>query len=116
MFRSIMLLKCLDIKARFISPAGRITDVPQESIRQIENLENKGNFQTFAIEGAEAGGEIEYYYKLRKKFNPYGTMVMQGDDPRINVDIIYAYPSRLEFYIKSYNGFPDFIVSADTIK
>jgi hypothetical protein len=109
------VIEVLDIRARFISPAGRITEVPKESIRQIENLENKGNYKTFAIEGVEPGGEIEYYYKLRKKFNPYGSVTMQGIDPRVNVEVIYAFPQKLEFLFKSYNGFPDFAASYDSL-
>jgi hypothetical protein len=109
------VIEILGIKARFISPEGKITELPEGSIHQLENLENKGNFQVFAIEGAETGGEIEYYYKLRKKYDPYGTVTMQGEEPRTNVEVIYAFPSKLEYIIKSYNGFPDFTAKTDTL-
>jgi hypothetical protein len=108
------VIEVVGVEARFISPSGKITDVPQESIREVENLENKGNFKILAIEGAETGGEIEYYYKLRKKLNPYGSLTIQNDDTKTNVEIIFAYPAALEFYFKSYNGFPDFVASSDT--
>ncbi|MCX6281174.1 MAG: hypothetical protein NTU51_04370 [Bacteroidetes bacterium] len=102
------------IRARFISPTGKITELPKESIRQVENLENKGNYQSFVIEGAEVGGQIEYYFVLRKKFNPYGTIVKQDNQTRTNVDLIFTYPSKLEFIIKSYNGFPRFTKVTDS--
>jgi hypothetical protein len=108
------VIEVVGIKARFISPSGKITEVPGESIKEVENLENKGNFRVFAIEGAESGGEIEYYYKLRKKFSAYGSVVTQGNEPRSNVETIFAFPSKLAFFVKSYNGFPEFIASFDT--
>ncbi len=109
------VIEILDIRARFISPEGKITELPKTSIHQVENLENKGDFKTFAIEGAETGGEIEYYYKLRKKYGPYGTQVMQGEQPRTNVQIIFVYPSKIEYLIKGYNGFPAFSNRTDTM-
>lgn len=96
------------IKARFISPTGKITELPEKSIRLIENLENKGDFQAFAIEGAEVGGQIEYFYVLREQFNAFGTVFKQDDNPRTNVDVILTYPANLEFLVKSYHGFPSF--------
>ncbi len=109
------VLEILDIRARFISPDGKITELPKESIHQVENLENKGDYKSFAIEGAETGGEIEYYYKLRKKYDPYGTQVIQGEQPRTNVQVIFVYPSKLEYQVKSYNGFPAFSSRTDTL-
>lgn len=109
------VIEILDIRARFISPEGKITELPKESIHQVENLENKGDFKAFAIEGAETGGEIEYYYKLRKKYGPYGTQVIQGEQPRTNVQVIFVYPSKIEYQVKSYNGFPEFSSRTDTL-
>lgn len=108
------VIEVLGIKARFISPSGKITDVPQESIKEVENLENKGNFRVFAIEGAESGGEIEYYYKVRKRFSAYGSVFTQGNEPRTNVEIIFSFPAKLEYATKSYNGFPQFSASFDS--
>ena len=108
------VIEILDVKARFISPGGKITELPKESIRQVENLENRGDYQTFAIEGAEVGGEIEYYYTLRRRYDPNGTIVLQGEEPRTNVEVIFVIPSKLEYFIKSYNGFPEFSVISDS--
>lgn len=103
------VIDIVDIKARFISPSGKITELPKESIRQLENLENKGNYKTFAIEGAEVGGTVEYYYILKKKFDAFGSFWAQGKDAKANVDVIYEFPSTVEYKIKSYNGFADFV-------
>ena len=102
------VIDILRIEARFISPNGKITSLKNESIKEVENLENNGNFKTFAIEGAEVGGQIEYYYILRKKLSTYGTVFVQEDVPKGDVAIVYSYPVKLGYLIKSYNGFPDF--------
>ncbi len=104
------VLEIVSIKARFISPSGKITELPAESIKKIENLENKGDFSTFAIEGAEVGGELEYYYILRKQYNPYGSIYIQDDVPKCDVTIIYSYPNKLDYLFKSYNNLPLFDV------
>ena len=102
------VIEIVKIEARFISPKGKITLLKKESIKELENLENKGNFKTFAIEGAEVGGQIEYFYILRKKFNPHGGNYIQDEIPKGDVTVIFAYPSKLEYIIKTYNGLPSF--------
>lgn len=106
------VLEIIDIKARFISASGKITELPQESIKEVENLENKGNYKIFAIEGAEVGGEIEYYYILRKSFDAYQGIFIQGKIPKYKVEVVLAYPELLEYDIRSYNSFPEFNVIA----
>lgn len=110
------VIEILRIKARFISPDGSITELPEKSIRQIDNLDNKGNYKTFAIEGAVTGGEIEFFYTLRKKYNAYGSVVMQGDQPRTGVEVIFAFPSKLDYFVKGYNGFPNFETRKDSLR
>jgi hypothetical protein len=107
------VISILNIKARFISSAGKITELAQENIKEVKNLENKGDYKIFAIEGIEIGGEIEYFYTLRAKLNAFQSVWMQGEEPRTNVQVIFAFPSKLEYLIKSYNGFPDFITEKD---
>ena len=102
------VLDIIDIAARFISPNGKITTLSKSSIKQIDNLENKGNFKTFVIEGAEMGGQIEYYYVLRKNFDPYGGYYVQDETPRANVEVYFIYPDKLIYMFRSNNGFPEF--------
>jgi len=107
------VIDIIKIEARFISLGGKISDLKTESIKEVENLENKGNFRTFVIEGAEVGGQIEYFYILRKKLNPYGSVFIQEDVPKGDVEVTFTFPSKLGFLIKCYNGFPDFVFSSD---
>ena len=107
------VIEILDIGARFIAPNGKITLLPKESIKEIANMDNEGDYKTFAIEGAELGGQIEYYYVLRKKFEPHSGYFLQDKIPKSNVEILFSYPSKLAFLIKSYNGFPAFKLNND---
>ena len=107
------VIAILNIKARFISSSGKITELAQENIKEVKNLENKGDYKIFAIEGTEIGGEIEYFYTLRARFNAFQSIRMQGEEPRMNVEVIFTFPSKLDYLIKSYNGFPDFTTQRD---
>jgi hypothetical protein len=107
------IISILNIKARFISATGKITELAQENIKEVKNLENKGDFRIFAIEGIEIGGEIEYFYTLRSKFLAFQSIRMQGEEPRMNTEVIFTFPSKLDYLIKSYNGFPDFTTEKD---
>ena len=107
------VIELLNIKARFISAGGKITEMGQESIKEVRNLENKGDFKIFAVEGIEIGGEIEYFYTLRNKFHSFQSFRMQGTEPRMNVEVIFTFPSKLDYIVKSYNGFPDFSSETD---
>jgi len=102
------VIEIISIQARFISPAGKITVLPEESIKQIANMDNEGDHKTFAIEGAELGGQIEYFYVLRKNYEPYSGFYVQGIVPKRNVEVIFAYPSKIAYLVKSYNGLPSF--------
>lgn len=102
------VIEILDIQARFLAPNGKITSLPKESIKQIANMDNQGDYKTFAIEGAELGGQIEYFYVLRRKFEAYEGFYLQDKFPKSNVENIFAYPSKIDFLIKCYNGLSPF--------
>jgi hypothetical protein len=102
------VLEIVSIKARFISPTGQITELPQSSIKEVENLENQGNYKLFAIEGAEVGGEVEFYYIVRKEFDAYQGVYIQDKIPKYNLEVTFVYPQELEYDIRSYNDFPEF--------
>jgi len=104
------VLEMLDISARFTSPDGKTTVLSKNNIKKIENLENKGNYNSFVIEGAEVGGQIEYYYVLRKSFNPYGGYYVQDETPRAKVEIIFSYPEKISYMYQYNNGFPEFSI------
>jgi len=102
------VLEVVSIKARFIAPSGKITDLPGESIHEIENMDNQGDYKTFVIEGAETGGELEYIYILRKNLKYSGSVTIQDIIPKAVVEVRMQYPEKLVFMLKGYNGFPGF--------
>lgn len=102
------VLEIVQIKARFIKKDGKIVELPKESIKEVENLENKGNYKVFAIEGAEVGGIIEYFYILKKEFKAHSSFYAQSEVTKLNFEVLFTYPIKLEYYFKSYNGLPPF--------
>lgn len=107
------VIDIVNIQARFISATGKITNLPKESIKEVENLENQGNYKTFAVEGVETGGQIEYFYTLKRKFSAYKSVFVQEEVPKGDVFVLLAFPSKLSYLIKSYNGFPDFVLNTE---
>lgn len=102
------VIEQVQIKARFIKKNGTIVELPKESIKEVENLENKGNYKAFAIEGAEVGGIIEYFYVIKKEFRAFNSIYAQDDIPKLNFEVIFSFPAKLVYLFKSYNGLPDF--------
>ena len=106
------VIEIVDMAARFVSPDGKITVVAKENIKQIENLENKGDFKTFVIEGAEVGGQIEYFYVLRREYRSYGSRILQDDTPIAVAEVVFATPEKLEYQFRYNNGFAPFEVDS----
>lgn len=55
----------LEIKARSISPDGKVTELNRDNIKDITNYDENADLKIFAIEGAQIGGQIEYYYSIQ---------------------------------------------------
>jgi energy-converting hydrogenase Eha subunit F len=102
------VIEIVQIKARFVNKNGKVVELPKESIKEVENLENKGNYKAFAIEGAEVGGIIEYLYIVKKEFRAFNSIWVQSNFPKLNYEVIFAYPNKLVYTFKSYNGLPQF--------
>ncbi|MCX6232573.1 MAG: DUF3857 domain-containing protein [Bacteroidetes bacterium] len=97
----------IDLKARFISKDNKITEVNKNNIKTVENLENKGDYKIFAIEGVEVDGIIDYYYVIKRPASLYKGYYLQSDVPKYNVDLTISLPSNLRMVTKSYNGLND---------
>jgi hypothetical protein len=63
----------LDIKARTINAEGKITLLNKDNIKEINNVEEYGDFKIFAIEGVEKNSEIEVLYTVQKEFTMHGS-------------------------------------------
>ena len=69
----------LDIKARTINSEGKITLLNKDNIKEINNVEEYGDFKIFAIEGVEKNSEIEVLYSVRKEFTMHGSETIQNE-------------------------------------
>lgn len=106
------------LKARAISPTGKITLLNRDNIKELNNIENMGGFKIFAIEGVEKGGEVEYFYTTKSdNADLYGRETEQNmfSVKTASIDIIT--PKNLIFETKSYNGFPDLsAIETDSVR
>jgi hypothetical protein len=94
--------KIKGIKARTITKDGEITNLDENNIKKIENVDEYGDFQIFAIEGAENGSEIEVLYTLEKEFSPFGNELLQQDYPIKRCEMVFI-TNGLTGNIKTYN-------------
>jgi hypothetical protein len=94
-------LDIVEIKARAISPDNKITDFDESNIKELES-EDAG-YKIFAIEGAEIGGEIEYYYTRKTAPSNFLTKTFQDSHPIKAMDFVLVCPENLEYDFKVYN-------------
>ncbi len=101
----------LSLKARSISPAGKIKVFGKEDIKEIEEDGNK--FAIFALDGLEKNSIIEYYYLVQYGLRYWGTESVQGKNYIRNEKVEIISPKNLLFRAKGYNGFAEFTDTVD---
>ncbi len=102
------VIEFVELKARAISPNGKITELNRDNIKELKDVRDLGTLKIFAIEGVEKGGELEYFYTTQSKVgDPYSRSMVQTDTKIKEASIEIISPDNLEFEAKSYNGFPD---------
>ena len=99
--------KLMNIKARTIATDGSITNLDENNIKEVENVEAYGDFQIFAIEGAQSGSEIEVLYTLEKEYSPFGTETIQNNYYIKRAEMVYI-TNNLQGTIKTYNTEQEF--------
>lgn len=103
----------MKIMARSIQPDGKVYELPQNKILDVE--EDGRKYKKFAMEGVEKGSEIEYYTLIRYpifSFNTekYSLSSTPVEKARFRLNV----PDHLVFNMKGYNGFkvePDTIIN-----
>jgi hypothetical protein len=98
--------KIITLKVRAISPEGKITNLQQENLKELSNIEGYGSFKIFAIEGLIVGGELEYLYTTEASPQVVGRELFQKDIPILEASFKLIFPKRYPFTAKSYNGLP----------
>ena len=94
------------IKARTISPNGKVYDIPKDMIKVTKN--ESGQYEiVFAMEGVEKNAEVELLLKEIKPYSLFGSESFQFPVPVLNSHFELDYPKELVFEEKGYNGYPD---------
>ena len=96
----------VQLKARSISPEGKITEVDRNNIKEIKEEEGSGAYRIFALEGVVKGSEIEYYYIEENSLSFFGRAYFQSNIPCKKAIFTLQSPSFIQYEVKSYNGFP----------
>lgn len=97
----------LSLQARSIGKNGKVTPLNKANIKDVDNYSNLGPYKIFAIDGIEAGGEVEYLYTLREPFKLTNAEYIRGKTLIKDYELEIYSPPDLVFEAKSYNGFPE---------
>ncbi|MEJ7585955.1 MAG: DUF3857 domain-containing protein [Ferruginibacter sp.] len=93
-----------DIKARVITAAGKVINVPAGKIKEEE--EEGRRYKLFAMEGIDKGAEIEYSYMVKKEPTFFGSEIFQSKAvPYQQVKLLIITPQHLLFDARGFNGF-----------
>lgn len=98
------VLNIVDLKVRVLTKGGKTIELNKENIKEVENLDNAGQYKIFAIEGAEKNCEIEYFYITRTTPSYFGRELFQSKYVSKGIDFELISPINLTFNTKSYNG------------
>lgn len=107
----------VDIKARTISPDGKVTLLNKDNIKEVKNVEEYGDFKIFAIEGAVKDSEIEVLYTLEKEFSSFGRETLQKSYPIKSLEYIQISTAELltkiRAALRNQNGKPQPVTLID---
>jgi hypothetical protein len=83
------VIRVLDIKARTINSKGKVVVLNKDNIKEVENVEEYGDFKIFAIEGVEKNSEIEILYTVEKEYDMHGQQQVQDEYPIRTAEFVF---------------------------
>ena len=98
--------KLVSLKARSIQADGKITEIDASQVRQISENGFFASSTRFPIEGAQVGGDIEYFYVVERSASLSGHYLYPANVLLKNVSFELVTPANILFTSKSYNGLP----------
>ncbi len=101
------------LRARFFDEKGKMIELDKSNVKKVTD-EEQNTYMLLAIEGAEAGGVIEYYWIKKGYRNYYGHFTTQESIPVKHIQLSITSPINLQFITKSYNGCPDMVETVDS--
>ncbi|WP_456441586.1 hypothetical protein [Psychroserpens sp.] len=93
--------RLIDVKARTISPTGKVILLNKDNIKDVSNVEEYGDFKIFAIEGAESNSEIEVLYTVEREFDIYGSETIQANYKIKEAQFLFI-TGKLQSNVKAY--------------
>jgi len=93
------------IKARTISPEGKVTEIAPDDIRQSGGDDGAPQYSV-AFENVEKQSELELFYIEKKPFSAFGSEYINFGLPMLSASFTFEAPKNLQFQFKGYNGFP----------
>lgn len=97
----------IDVKARTINSKGKVTLLNKDNIKEVNNVEEYGDFKIFAIEGVEKNSEIEVLYTVEKEADLFGSETLQSEYKIKTVQFLYI-TGDLNSEIKAYRTKSEF--------
>ena len=104
----------IDLKARFIGKDNKFIELDTTHLKTVDKEED--TYKLLAIEGAQAGGIIEYYWIRKGYRNLFDKHLLQTNYPKRHAAFDITCPYNLRFISKSYNGAPNMVETIDTVK
>ncbi|MCL2326937.1 MAG: DUF3857 domain-containing protein [Bacteroidetes bacterium] len=101
------------LKARFFDEKGNVIELDKSNVKKVSD-ENQNSYMLLAIEGAQAGGIIEYYWVKKGSRNYYGNYFTQNYVPIKYTQFSITSPINLQFITKSYNASPGMTETVDS--
>jgi hypothetical protein len=100
-------IELVDLKARVITPDGKVITFDEKNLKELKDEESGSAFRIFAMEGVEAGSEVEYYFVRKMYSSLYDNNYLQSDVPIKNSSFTLRCPKHLKFDFKTYFGYPE---------
>ncbi len=91
----------IEVKARAITRDNDVINFDKVNLKELES--DEAGYRILAIEGAEVGGEIEYYYTRKLNASNFITRTFQFDFPVRSYDFSLKCPENIEYEFKVYN-------------
>lgn len=96
-------IEIIDVKARTITMSGKVVEFDKSNMKKVDNLDNKGSYNLFAIDGVERGSVVELMYTMKVPFNVAGNRMIQKGFPIDNGKFSLLCPDNLVFDTKVSN-------------
>ncbi len=110
---SIGVVDFLSVKARTISPDGKVSVTNSRNLKEADDVDNSGSYKMLPIEDLKEGYEEEFIYTLKETPDIYTMYYFQDEIYKKDMTYEIFSPSNLKFEFKSYNGLPQ--ASYDTL-